>query len=149
MAKRRRSREFKDNQIIDMEAARRERGERRKLSAAEKSQKTKHDCQEPSRRQVIKNLRRRIVYGVIFIVIGAIIGVSVYNVISLKMEETAAQAKLDALEAEKRVLEEELSFVDREEYIEQQAREQLRMILPGETLYVLRNKDKKQDESAD
>ncbi len=149
MAKRRRSREFKNNQVIDMEAARRERGERRKLAVAEKSQRAKRDCQEPSRRKVIKNLQRRIVYGLVFIVIGVIIGVSVYNVISLKMEEAAAQAQLEALEAEKTVLEEELSYVDSEEYIEQQAREQLRMILPGETLYVLRNKDKTEDEAED
>ncbi|NLT47629.1 MAG: hypothetical protein GXX92_04375 [Clostridiales bacterium] len=149
MAKRRRSREFKNNQVIDIEAARRERGERRKLSAAEKTQKTKEDCQKPSRRQVVKNMRRRIVYSLIFIVIGVIIGVSVYNVITLKMEEAAAQAQLEALEAEKRLLEEELSVVDSSEYIEQQAREQLRMILPGETLYVLRNKGKADEETAD
>ena len=94
-------------------------------------------------------MRRRIVYSLIFIVIGVIIGVSVYNVITLKMEEAAARAQLEALEAEKRLLEEELSVVDSSEYIEQQAREQLRMILPGETLYVLRNKGKADEETAD
>ncbi len=152
MRKRRRSREFKSNQVIDMEAARRERRERRQLAAASKQQKMKQPRQELSRRQVVKNWRRRIVYIGIFIIIGVIIGVSAYNVISLKAEEAAARAQLEALEQEKRTLEEELSIVDSKEYIEQKAREDLRMILPGETLYVLRGrdiKDKLEDERTD
>ena len=148
MPKRRRSREFKNNRVIDIEAARQERRERRKSSAACKPRKTK-PRQELSRRQVIKSLRRRIIYSLIFIVIGVIIGASVYNIITLKMEEAAAQAQLDVLEAEKRALEQELSLVDSKEYIEQQAREQLRMILPGEILYVLKQRDVTKDETAD
>jgi cell division protein DivIC len=148
MAKRRRSREFKNNQVIDIEAARRERRERRKLAAADKAQKAKEPRREPSRRQAVKSMRRRIVYGLIFIVIGAIIGVSAYNVITLKMEEAEAQARLDVLMEEKQALEEELALVDSAEYIEQQAREQLRMIMPGEILYVLREREKAEDETA-
>lgn len=93
-------------------------------------------------------MRRRIVYGLIFIVIGAIIGVSAYNVITLKMEEAEARARLDVLMEEKQALEEELALVDSAEYIEQQAREQLRMIMPGEILYVLREREKAEDETA-
>ncbi|MGI6733533.1 MAG: FtsB family cell division protein [Anaerovoracaceae bacterium] len=149
MVKRRRSRELKNNQVIDIEAARRERRERRKLSAAEKAQKAKEPRREPSQRQVIKSMRRKIVYGLIFIVIGLIIGASAYNVIKLKIEEAEAQAKLDKLMAEKQALEEELALVDSEEYIEQQAREHLRMIMPGEILYVLKEREEEKDETAD
>lgn len=145
MVKRRRSRELKNNQVIDIEAARRERRERRKLVVAEKAEKEKERRRELSKRHVIKSKRRKIVYCLIFIVIGLIIGASAYNVIKLKMEEAEAQAKLDRLLEEKQALEEELALVDREEYIEQQAREHLRMIMPGEILYVI--KDKEEDEN--
>ncbi len=149
MPKRRRSREFKNNQVIDIEAARQERRERRKLSVVARPQKRKAPAGKPTRRQVIKSLRRKLVYGMIFVVIALIIGASVYNVISLKMEEAAAEEQLSALEAEKEALEEELSHVGSNDYIEQQAREQLRMIMPGETLYVLREKDKEENEASD
>lgn len=149
MPKRRRSREFKNNQVIDIEAARQERRERRKLSVAARPQKRKAPAGKPTRRQVIKSLRRKLVYGMIFVVIALIIGASVYNVISLKMEEAAAEEQLSALEAEKEALKEELSHVGSNDYIEQQAREQLRMIMPGETLYVLREKDKEENEASD
>ena len=82
------------------------------------------------------------------IAVAVIIGTSVFNVISLKMEEAHAKAELSALEAEKKALQEELSVVDSKEYIEQQAREQLRMIQPGETLYVLKKREKAEDETA-
>ena len=94
-------------------------------------------------------MRRKIVYGLIFIVIGLIIGASAYNVIKLKIDESEAQAKLDKIMAEKQALEEELALVDSEEYIEQQAREHLRMIMPGEILYVLKEREEEKDETAD
>ncbi len=148
MAKRRRSREFKDNRVIDIETARKERRERRRLAAECKLEK-KMPRHKPSQRRIIKNLRRRLVYGTIFVAIAIIIGAAIYNVISLKAEQKDAMAKLSSLEAEREALEEELSIVDSKEYVEQQAREQLRMILPGETLYVLKDRKKDGDEAKD
>lgn len=148
MAKRRRSREFKDNRVIDIETARAERRERRRLAAESRLEK-KLPRHKPSQRHIIRSLRRRLIYGTIIIAIGIIIGAAVYNIISLKAEQADAMKKLSSLEAEKKALEEELSIVDSKEYIEQQAREQLKMILPGETLYVLRAKEHEWDETED
>lgn len=146
MLKRRESKEFNNRQVIDIEAARQKRKERRELSAAGRALKQTEE--EPTRRRSIKNLRRRIIYGLALIAVAVIIGTSVFNVISLKMEEAHAKAELSALKAEKKALQEELSVVDSKEYIEQQAREQLRMIQPGETLYVLKKREKAEDETA-
>jgi len=147
MARKRRSREFKNSQVIDIAAAREERRQRRALASAKKQQKEKRHKEEPSKRRAVKLARRRIVYGLIFIIISVIIGFAVFNLISLKIEEANAIAELEALKEERDRLEEELSHIDSDEYIEQQARRELRMILPGETLYVLKNKE--DDESND
>jgi cell division protein FtsB len=62
-----------------------------------------------------------------------------FRLISLKIEESRAESDLAALQKEKQELEEELSHVYSKEYIEQQARAELRMIFPGEILYVLKD----------
>lgn len=108
-----------DNQIIDFEEARKER-------------------KEPIRRKKMRNLKRKFIYGGTIIVIGAVISVSVINVFSLKSENALAAQRLTLLENEKERLGEELLKVDSTEYVEQQAREQLKMIMPGEVLYVLK-----------
>jgi cell division protein DivIC len=141
MARRRRSREFKNNTVIDIQVAREERRLKRVQAGAKKTQKEKRPREELSRRKTVKILRRRLIYGGIFILIAVIIGLSVYNLVFLKLEEARAEAQLEALQQEKSELEEELAHVDSHEYIEQQAREELRMILPGETLYVLKKEE--------
>jgi cell division protein FtsB len=65
-------------------------------------------------------------------------------VISLKMEERELLQQQRELEARKAELEEELTQVDETDYIEQQAREQLHMIKPGEILYLLPDHDDKE-----
>ncbi|GAB1475935.1 hypothetical protein MASR2M70_07670 [Bacillota bacterium] len=149
MPKRRRSREFKNNRVIDIEIARQERRERRKQSAESRSGKEKHTSNEPTRRQTVKSIRRRAVYSLVIILLFAVMGVSLFNVITLRMEKAEAEAKLLSLENEKKALQEELSKAGSKEYIEQQAREQLRMIMPGEVLYVLKESEKAEDETTD
>ena len=141
MARKKRSREFKNGQVIDIDAAREERRNRRAEVSAKKSQKEKRPKEKISRRKTVKIVRRRVIYSVIFLIIVVIIGLSVYHLISLKMEEARAQTELEALEHQKRDLEEELSHIGSQEYIEQQARQELRMILPGEILYVLKEEE--------
>lgn len=111
--------EHNNNQIIDFEEAKRER-------------------KEPVRRKKIKNIKRKFIYGGTLIVISVVIGISVANIFSLKSENALAAQKLTLLENEKERLAEELLKVDSTEYVEQQAREQLKMVLPGEVLYVLK-----------
>lgn len=138
MARKRRSREFKNGQVIDIDKAREERRKKRAEATIKRSRREERDKEEPSKRRMAKRYRRRFVYGLIFLVIATLIGISLIHLITLKIEESKAEADLAALHKEKQELEEELSHVYSKEYIEQQARAELRMIFPGEVLYVLK-----------
>lgn len=143
--KKRRSREFKSSsQVINIEEARRERKKKRK-DAAEKRGKSPKTKQIVTERQAGKKARRRMVYFFIFLFILCIIGVSVFNIVSLKLTEARTMKEQQALLEQKDKLEQIYSQVNSPEYIEQQARQQLRMIKPGEILYVLPDKDGKKD----
>lgn len=92
-----------------------------------------------------KRIRRRLIYSALILFLIGVIGVSAFKVINLVMEKEEAELRLTVLEREKALLEEELARVGSDEYIEQQAREQLNMVMPGETLYILKDKDREQD----
>ena len=64
-------------------------------------------------------------------------GVSLYNVAKLHNEYKEIMEENKALEKEKVQLTEELNNVNDPEYIEQQARKQLKMVKPGEIMYIL------------
>ena len=68
-----------------------------------------------------------------------------YSVFQVESEQERAEAEKAALMAEKARLEEEVRHVTDPSYIEQQARAELRMIRPGEILYVLPEKGSKED----
>lgn len=143
--KKRRSREFKSSsQVIDIEDARRERKKKRN-EAAEKRGKAQKTKQIVTERQAGKKARRRMVYFFIFLFILCLIGVSAFNIISLKLTEAKTIKEQQELLEQKDKLEKIYSQVNSPEYIEQQARQQLRMIRPGEILYVLPDKDAKKD----
>lgn len=67
-----------------------------------------------------------------------------YSVFLVEMEQKHIEEEKASLLAEKSKLEEELRHVTDPAYIEQQARTELRMIKPGEILYVLPDKGKKE-----
>ncbi|MDF3000106.1 MAG: septum formation initiator family protein [Bacillota bacterium] len=143
--KKRRSREFKNSsQVIDIDDARRERKKKRN-EAAEKRGKAQKTKQIVTERQAGKKARRRMVYFFVFLFILCLIGVSAFNIISLKLTEAKTIKEQQQLLEQKDKLEKIYSQVNSPEYIEQQARQQLRMIRPGEILYVLPDKDAKKD----
>lgn len=73
----------------------------------------------------------------IICIIFLLAGLSVYKIIDLKLEENKLEGQRQELIKEQKKLKEELKNVNDPEYIEQQARKQLKLIMPGETLYVL------------
>ena len=79
----------------------------------------------------------RIVVTVIVVVLIAVVGVSIKNVFDLRAEQDELRAKNKQLASEKASLKEELKNVNDYDYIEEQARIQLKLIRPGEILYVL------------
>jgi cell division protein DivIC len=141
--KRRRSREFKNNkQVIDIEEARQQR-KRKRQQAAVKKYKAKKPKSVVTERQAGKKARRRMVYCFIFFAIVCVIAASAFNIISLKLTDAKTVKEHEALLNQKAKLERIYSQVSSPEYIEQQARQQLKMIKPGEILYILPKQDKK------
>jgi len=67
----------------------------------------------------------------------AIVASAGINLWKLNKEKEEALAQLHALTQEQAALENELSQIESQEYIEQAARAELHMILPGETMYVI------------
>ena len=83
----------------------------------------------------------------IFIIAAIVLAaVSVKNIFSLRAEQKALKSTNKQLLAEKAALQQELENVNDFEYIEEQARIQLRLVKPGEILYILEDED---EESAD
>lgn len=142
--KKRRSRVYKEKvsrkeqQVIDLEEARKNRRIKRKEEALKKEQRKKKFKKKPvvSQRKASKKARRRFLCLIIFVVILAVAGIYVYNLSLLKTAEKDAAAHKASLEKEKTRLQQELTQVNSPEYVEQQARKQLRMIKPGELLFV-------------
>lgn len=84
----------------------------------------------PKKKKVRIN-KGRIALTVIVLVLIAVVGVSIKNVFDLRAEQQELAATQKALAKEKAALEEELKNVNDLEYIEEQARIQLRLIKPG------------------
>lgn len=141
--KKKRSKKFKNSdKIIDLEQARAERRERRKQAANKKQNKgRKIASEELSERKVNKRNRKRLIYLCVIFGIMVVIGVSIFHVYSLQREYKNIVAQNKALQEKKRDLSEELGNVNNPEYIEQQARQQLKMVKPGEVLYILPQKN--------
>ncbi len=84
-------------------------------------------------------------YAAVFFAVVALALYYAYSIVQVEMEQSRAEAEKAALLAEKARLEEELEHVTDPAYIEQQARMELRMIRPGEILYILPEKDPEEE----
>ena len=126
--------------VIDIEEAQRLRRERRMIAARKKRRPEKPTeaevavAAETARRSWTAG--KRIVYILVAVAILAMGGVSGMHILDLKAEAKEADVALQQQLEQKSKLEEELSVVSDPSYIETQARERLRMIKDGETLYV-------------
>lgn len=122
--------------VIDIEEAQRIRRERR--AAAVKSRRVKvrneHKMAERSRKSFIAGKRLLYLIFVVLCIIIAVIAVS--HISALQSEKADANNALQQKMDQQVRLESELSVIANPEYIEEQARERLRMIKKGETLYV-------------
>lgn len=141
--RRRRSKQFKDSsKIIDMEQARQERqrtrmkDEDRQQSQAEASPETA--ARQSSRKLKLrkrKQIRRRIIFAVLALVL--IVGaVSFGRIVMLKHELRQAEKQQEIYQKEKEQLEKEMEEINDLDHLEEQARDQMRLIKPGETLYI-------------
>jgi cell division protein FtsB len=87
-----------------------------------------------------RKARRRTVWIVlIFGILAIIISYYLYQTYTLKEKEKTNIIELIALKKEKLALEKELKNINKDEYIEMEARERLRMIRDGEILYLFKD----------
>ena len=91
----------------------------------------------------------RLILTVIIVVLIFFAAISVKNIVSLHVEKNELEEENARLEDEKDRLQNELENADDPEYIEEQARQQLRMVMPGEVLYIIEEEGEKAKASAE
>lgn len=85
----------------------------------------------------------------IVVAVMVLVGFSVFNIVSLKMEQRDVEQKQAELKDEKKQLEKQLKEVKDKDNLEEQARSQLRLIKPGESLYLFDDYLTTEDETKD
>lgn len=95
----------------------------------------------PKKKKKVRINRGKLTLTVIVLVLIAVVGMSIKNVFDLRAEQKELLETQKKLASEKASLEEELKNVNDLDYIEEQARIQLRLIKPGEILYILDEED--------
>ena len=121
-----------ENAITQKQLERKERRESLRVKKEEQEKKQAAAAERAKKRRKLMLL----VIGVV-IVAGLVFGRAVYRIMELKKEKAQAEARLEELQEKLAQLEDELTRVTTDEYIEQQARTHLRMIYPGETVYII------------
>ena len=152
MGKNRRSKEFKNNsQVIDMEEARARRQQKRRAEKEKKEEKELRAKQQNTRgKRAIRRskTRRKIITGITIAIIVLLVFLLVFNIISLKKEQYDTKKEQLALKQQKAELQKELENAETPENIEAQARQQLRLIKPGEVLYMFPSEITDRDDSS-
>ncbi len=154
LKKRRRSRAFKrDSQVVNIEEAREKRRAKRK--SADHAKKSARLPQEDEKfyesegtiaqRKKMRKKRKRCVYFAVLLCFALLIGVSIINIFSLQAEKNKVKEENKMLTTQKSRLEQQLKEVNTPEYIEDQARAHLRLVRPGEILYILPEDDNSGD----
>lgn len=138
MAKKRRSSQFKESsQVIDIEEARKKRQEKRKKQQREQEQAAESRNRTVRASVKARRLKKNIVYAVIILFIIAAIGASIMNILSFKADYNEAKEQNEQLTQQKKELQEQIKSSDQKDFIEKEAREQLHMVNPGETVYIV------------
>ena len=139
-----RSRDFhRNNEVIDFNQAR----EKRRRARAEKAERVYQARKEaPSQRKSAKKRRRLLIYAAVVVFVVAAISVSAVEIISLEKEKAQLAAEQAELKKELEAARDELANTDDPDYIEQQVREKLNMVYPGEIIYVSPDEENKIDD---
>ena len=109
------------------------------------------EIKQPVRKKPAKKVRingGRMALTIIVVLILVLL-MSVKGIFTLRAEQKELKAQNEALLLEKEALKDELENVSDKEYIEEQARIQLKLIKPGEILYILDDDKDKEDKEKD
>ena len=139
-----RSRDFhRNNEVIDFDQAR----EERRRARAEKAERVYQARKEaPSQRKAAKKRRRLLIYAAVIVLVVAAVSVSAVEIISLEKEKSQLMTEQAELTKQLEAAKDELANTDDADYIEQQVREKLNMVYPGEILYVSPDEENKIDD---
>lgn len=94
----------------------------------------RHDKRRMALRR--RQRRRNLLICVVLAALVLLVGVQVGHIIVLKHDLYVAQKEQEEYKEEKAQLEKDLKEIDDKEKLEEQARDQMRLIKPGETLYI-------------
>ena len=139
-----RSRDFhRNNEVIDFDQVR----EKRRRARAEKAERVYQARKEaPSQRKAAKHRRRLLIYAAVIIFVIAAVSVSAVEIISLEKEKAQLAAEQAELTKQLEAAKDELANTDDPDYIEQQVREKLNMVYPGEIIYMSPDEENKVDD---
>ena len=146
MAKQKKSK----GRVVDFNKALEEKQQKKRREEERNQSREEHvEISEVSdasvKRRKKKKHRRAGIYALIIVILVAIFGYLAHNIITLKMEQHELEAQKQELEQKKKELKKEKKEVIDPDYIEDQARKQLKMVKPGEILYILPDEDEKKD----
>jgi cell division protein FtsB len=130
------SRTYTKAYAIDIEAAQKERREKRAQALKSRRRKVKAAKAEAEKARRSFITGRRFILVCVTAAVIFFVGSSAFRIMDLKVQEEEAAKELKARTEQKARLESELSALNDREYIEEQARERLGMVKPGEVVYV-------------
>ena len=136
-----RSRDFhRNNDVIDFDKAR----EKRRRARAEKAERV-YQAQKaaPSQRKAAKHRRRLLIYAAVIALVVAAVAASAIEIISLEREKAQLAAEQAELTRQLEAAQNELENTDDPDYIEQQVRQKLNMVYPGEIIYISPDEENK------
>ncbi len=119
--------------VISLEEARERKTRKRKKASAPMTTRRK--------KKIVRNRIRLLIIAAILVVV---FGVSIYKIISLNVERIKLRNEQTKLLEQKKEYKKESENVNSLEYVEKKAREDLKLVLPGEIIYSIPNgKDEK------
>ena len=133
MSKSKKKRELRSSERVTEASL--ETGQRAKKKASKKKSHTKGLFSKPA------NRRNVVIAAVVLLLLAA----SVRNIVKLELENRRLKNKQKELIEQRKELKIELKNVNSKEYIEEQARKQLRLVDPDEILFVFPSEKDKDD----
>ena len=110
--------------------------EKARKKRAKKREKRKRKSEKKSK--IENNGKRKLSPAAVAIAVVMVLIVSVYvrNIVAMLIEKNELEAENEALQAERDALVEQYEYSSSTEYVEEQAREQLKLVYPDEILFL-------------
>lgn len=101
--------------------------------------KKKERLKDSTKNRNFEHAAHRLLLIAFVIVLICVVIKGVFSFVDLKAQQREAEEKYENMIAQKQELQETLEYINTPEYIEKTARDMLKMVMPGEILYVLKD----------